>query len=104
VTLLLDAIGLLAPAGVDPFTDADVLATAAEIGLLDAPHLRGNAAACGKMTTRMINGACVAVDPATNRAISEAERVARVFDRSGMLQRVLSGVSAGAEPLAPAQV
>jgi hypothetical protein len=83
VAVLLEAIASLAPEGVDPFTDADTLATAAEIGLLDAPHLRGNAAACGKITTRLINGACLAVDPATNRPIAEADRVARVFERAG---------------------
>ena len=42
--VLLDAIAQLAPAGRDPYTDADTLARAVEIGLLDAPHLRGNAA------------------------------------------------------------
>ena len=56
-TLLLGAIAQLAPAGVDPYTDADTLARAVEIGLLDAPHLRGNAAARGKIVTRMVGGA-----------------------------------------------
>ena len=49
----------LGPAGRDPCTDADTLARAVETGLLDAPHLRGNAAACGQIVTRMVGGACL---------------------------------------------
>jgi hypothetical protein len=78
---LLDAIASLAADDRDPFTDADTLARAAEIGLLDAPHLRGNAAACGKIVTRLVGGACLAVDPATGKPIPEAERVARIVGR-----------------------
>jgi hypothetical protein len=76
---LLDAIARLETGGRDPYTDPDVLAGAAEIGLLDAPHLRGNAAACGKVVTRMVGGASLAVDPATGKPISENERVARAL-------------------------
>jgi hypothetical protein len=77
--VLLDGIAKLAPAGRDPFTDADTLARAVEIGLLDAPHLRGNAAACGRIVTRMVNGACVAVAPASGEPIPETVRVACAF-------------------------
>jgi hypothetical protein len=80
--VLLDAIAQLAPAGRDPYTDADTLALAVEVGLLDAPHLRGNAAACGKVVTRMIGGACVAFDPGTGEPIPEAERVRRALAHS----------------------
>src|SRR5439155_10039773 len=47
--VLLGAIAELAAPGRDPYTDADTLARAVELGLLDAPHLRGNAAACGQV-------------------------------------------------------
>jgi hypothetical protein len=77
--VLLDAIAQLAPAGRDPYTDPDTLARAVEIGLLDAPHLRGNTAAYGKIITRMIEGACVAVDSPTGKPIPEAECVARIL-------------------------
>src|ERR1019366_6218616 len=80
-SLLLDAIASLAPVSSDPFTDADVLATAVEIGLLDAPHLRGNTAACGKIVTRIVNGASVAVEPATGRPLREEERIEAVMAR-----------------------
>jgi hypothetical protein len=74
--ILLDAIASLGSGEGDPFTDPNVLATAVEIGLLDAPHLRGNAAACGKISTRMIGGASLAVNPANGEPIPERERVA----------------------------
>jgi hypothetical protein len=79
--VLLDAIARLAPAGADPYTDPDTLARAVELGLLDAPHLRGNAAGCGRVVTRMVGGACLAVEPGTDRPIPEAERVEQVFSR-----------------------
>jgi hypothetical protein len=80
--VLLAAIARLTPAGRDPYTDPDTLADAVSIGLLDAPHLRGNVAGCGKVVTRMIGGACLAVDPSTGKPIPEAERVAQAFSRS----------------------
>jgi hypothetical protein len=80
--VLLDGIAQVGTPGRDPWTDADTLARAVEMGLLDAPHLRGNAAACGKIVTRMIGGACRAVDARTGEAIPETERIARALGRS----------------------
>jgi hypothetical protein len=85
--VLLDAIASLAAPGRDPFTDADTLAGAVEVGLLDAPHLRGNAAACGKVVTRMVGGACLAVDGPAGQPIPEAERVARALGRKAEARR-----------------
>jgi len=62
----------------DPLTDPDVLAQAVEIGLLDAPQLKGNPYACGKVRTKIINGANYAVDEEGN-ILSEKERVKRIF-------------------------
>jgi hypothetical protein len=76
--VLLDAIALLAAPGRDPYCDPDTLATAVEVGLLDAPHLRGNAAARGKIVTRLVGGACLAVDSATGKPIPETERIERI--------------------------
>jgi hypothetical protein len=78
---LLDAIASLPADDRDPFTDADTLARAVEMGLLDAPHLRGNAAGCGKIVTALVGGACLAIDPATGKPIPEAERVGRILGR-----------------------
>ncbi len=79
--VLLDAISRLGTADGDPYTDPEALARAVETGLLDAPHLRGNAAACGTIVTRMVAGACRAIDPATNAPIAEADRCARLLAR-----------------------
>ena len=62
----------------DPLTDPDVLARAVEIGLLDAPQLKGNPYACGRVHTRIINGANYAVDEQGN-ILSEKERVQRIL-------------------------
>ncbi len=80
--VLLHAIAELGSSDGDPYTDPDVLARAVEIGLLDAPHLRGNTAGCGKIVTRMIGGACLAIDRTTGQPLAEKERVARALDRS----------------------
>ncbi|MFO7245186.1 MAG: methionine synthase [Thermaerobacter sp.] len=78
--LLLDAIRGLAPAGTgDPWTDPVTLTRAVEAGLLDAPHLRGNPTARGRVVTRIVDGACVAVDPETREPLPERERIARAL-------------------------
>src|SRR5579875_564726 len=79
--VLLATIAELGASDRDPFTDENVLARAVEIGLLDAPHLRGNKAGCGRIVTRMIGGACLAFDPLRRQAIPETERVAQVMGR-----------------------
>jgi len=62
----------------DPLSDPDVLATAMEIGLLDAPQLKGNPYACGEVRTRIIGGANYAVDE-DGHILTEKERVERVL-------------------------
>jgi hypothetical protein len=72
----LRAIRELAPAGVaDPLADAATLAKAVKLGILDAPQLRNNPFAKGTIQTRILNGACCAVDE-EGQALSEAERLA----------------------------
>jgi hypothetical protein len=43
--------------------------------LLDTPHFATGGIALGRIETRMIEGACYAVDPNTHKAISEQERI-----------------------------
>jgi len=78
VQVTLAAIRALAgPEVADPLTDPATLARAVTSGVLDAPHLRNNPYARGQVVTRIdARGACVAVDPATGRALSEEERLA----------------------------
>jgi len=66
-------------AGADAWTDPDALAAAVTSGILDAPHLKNNAFARGKIQTRIDHmGACEAVHPQTNQPISERERIAQL--------------------------
>ncbi|HXD86076.1 MAG TPA: hypothetical protein VN641_06265 [Urbifossiella sp.] len=104
--VLLDTIALLGSGDTDPFTDPNVLATAVEIGLLDAPHLRGNAAACGTIATRIIGGACLAVDPETGATIPETRRVKQALARregfTSRAGRAGKGSASGRRASAPA--
>lgn len=59
----------------NPLTDPVNLAHSVEKGLLDAPHLRGNKAAKGVLTTHLVNGALVAYDFTENRVLTEEERI-----------------------------
>jgi methylmalonyl-CoA mutase cobalamin-binding subunit len=82
-TLIVEAIrGLGRDVDGDPLIDPATLARAVEIGLLDAPHLRGNAYAAGLVRTRPLDGALVAVDD-EGRPVPERERISRL---SGKLQ------------------
>ena len=74
--VLLEAIARLAGPDVeDPLTDPATLARAVTVGLLDAPHLVGSGFAPGRVVTRVVDGACRAVDPHTGRPWTEAERL-----------------------------
>jgi len=55
----------------DPWTDPPTLAAAISEGLLDAPHFRGNRHLCGRITTRLIDGAWYAVDKEGNPLTEE---------------------------------
>lgn len=79
--MLLDAICNLGRGEADPQSSPRVLARAIEIGLLDAPHLKGNPYAAGVLETRAIGGAIRAIDPTTGDALSERERLARTAAR-----------------------
>jgi hypothetical protein len=58
----------------DPFTDPECLAGAVSRGILDAPHLKNNLFAPGTIQTRIINGACEAVDGKGDK-ITESQRL-----------------------------
>ena len=73
--ITLDAIYALAPPGVtDPLADPTTLARAVAAGILDAPQLRNNPFAPGRVETRVIDGACLAVDSA-GRPLTEMQRI-----------------------------
>jgi methylmalonyl-CoA mutase cobalamin-binding subunit len=76
----LAAVHALAKPGVpDPLIDPATLARAIASGVLDAPHLQNNPFARGEIVTRIDDrGACVAVDPASGRVLTERERIVRL--------------------------
>ncbi len=75
----LRAIGSIADSNVaDPLTDPATLARAVKLGILDAPHLQGHPLARGQVSTRVLGGACVAVDPANGCVLTERERLRRL--------------------------
>jgi hypothetical protein len=73
--VVLGAIRELAGADEDPFASPGVLARAIKLGILDAPHLRGNPYAAGRLVTRLVSGAVEPVDAETGRVISERDRL-----------------------------
>jgi len=72
----LRAICDLARKDEDAFTSPRVLAEAIRLGILDAPHLKGNEHAAGRLVTRIAGGTVDAVDPASGDSISENDRLA----------------------------
>ncbi len=79
--VILNALKEIAPSGVeDPWSDPHTLAKSVELGIMDAPQLRGNPAAKGVVVTRIVGGSCRAVDPATGRPIDEEERIGRILE------------------------
>ncbi|ATW23706.1 cobalamin B12-binding domain-containing protein [Candidatus Formimonas warabiya] len=77
--VLLHAIQEMGDGKEDPFTSPRVLAQAIQLGVLDAPHLKGNPYAAGKVETRCIGGALYAWDKKAGRIIKETERLAQVI-------------------------
>jgi hypothetical protein len=62
----------------DPLTDPAVYCQAIRIGLLDAPHLRASPVAKGDIKTRLVDGACLAIDQDTDEPIDEIARLERL--------------------------
>jgi len=76
--VLLDAIKKLGSSGIDPLCDPQAISKAIEIGVLDTPHFRGNPHLCGKITTRLIDGAWYAVNAETGNVLMEKDRLKQI--------------------------
>ena len=76
----LDAIRSLAvPRVSNPLADPAVLARAVTYGIMDAPHLQNNPYGLGKLVTRTdVRGACLAVDPTSDKNLSEKQRIGKL--------------------------
>ena len=73
---LLEALkGLAGPRTDDPWADPRTIASAVVKGYLDAPDFKGHRYARGAVVTRIVAGACRAVDPGTGEPISEEKRI-----------------------------
>lgn len=80
--LTLEAIRDLAAPGVeDPWTDVATLAKAVTTGILDAPHLKSNKFGKGEIHTRILKGACIAVDN-QDHPISEKDRCSKAKENT----------------------
>jgi len=62
----------------DPLVSPEIITKAVKLGILDAPHLQGVDAACGKIRTMFVDGACVTVDE-NGKIISEKERLEKFY-------------------------
>jgi len=72
-------LGLASPDIADPLADPTTLARAVSVGILDAPHLRNNPFALGRIVTRVDQrGASLAIDLEGNEPLSETERIAKL--------------------------
>ena len=63
---------------VDPLTDPEVLERSVTMGLMDAPQLKNNPFGRGLVRTRIVDGACEAVDE-QNELLIESSRLAKLL-------------------------
>ncbi len=63
----------------DPLSDPITISEAIKKGILDTPHFQGNPHLCGKIVTRLINGAWYAIDPSSGEKISEQQRLNQII-------------------------
>ncbi len=62
----------------DPLIEPVTYVRAVRKGVLDAPHLRNNPIAKGLLRTKMIDGACLAINPDTGNPINETTRLGQL--------------------------
>lgn len=66
----------------DPWVDPHLLAMSVRLGILDAPQLKSNPVALGKIQTRIVHGSCVAVNT-QGLPLSESQRIELLLTRKG---------------------
>ncbi|HRR96626.1 MAG TPA: methionine synthase [Candidatus Ratteibacteria bacterium] len=77
--IILEAIKKLGENYQDPLIEPNVLEKAVKIGILDAPDLMGNKFAKGQISTAIVNGSCVSIEPKSGKQLSEEERIKKIF-------------------------
>jgi len=59
----------------NPLIEPETYVQAVKVGVLDAPHLRNNPIAKGQIKTKMIDGACIAIDSDYGTPLDEITRL-----------------------------
>lgn len=85
----LNVIKSLNPGVKDPLADPATIALAIKLGILDAPHLKGNPAARGKLVTRLIDGALYAYDSKKGKVLTEKERIGQILSETGKTEETV---------------
>lgn len=70
----------------DPLSDAFVLADCIKRGIIDAPHIVKNEKFKGILTTRVINGKCVAFSEEEMKELSEKERIEELRKNGNLIK------------------
>ncbi len=86
--IIIASIKFIGSKAIDPLVDPETLTKAVEIGILDAPHLKGNKAAKGSLNTRVISGAMYAYDNKEKRIIGERERIDNIL-KEALIRKVI---------------
>jgi len=76
---ILNAIKFIGSEVHDPLTDPETIATAIELGIMDAPHFMGNPFLKGDILTSSIKGAWYAIDTITGDPVDEKTRLAEII-------------------------
>lgn len=77
--LILDAISMIQKVGHDPLIDPVTISKSIEIGILNLPHFKKSINNAETTSTKIINGACYAIDIQTGVPISENERLREIL-------------------------
>ena len=81
--LIIDAIKELGKDFDEPLIEPVVIYNAIKLGILDAPGLKGMSVARGRFETRIIDGACYAIDENGN-ILPEEKRLEIIRKEAGM--------------------
>ena len=65
-----------------PYTNYEVLSRFVNYGIFDAPHLKNNKFALGKIKTKVINGACYSWNESRQKIYDEIERIKDIIFNS----------------------
>ncbi len=65
----------------NPYINLEALTRLVKHGIFDAPHLKNNKYAQGKIKTKIIDGACISWDDQLQKPIDEIERILQILSK-----------------------